>query len=535
MVGGACEPTMSLFQRSNPYIGPVPPAVGEALLVSISSGEREPALWRWSPREPPPGSVSADLRETLRSRMLDLQRLATHDLPVLRRTSTTQPTWSATLLHPARCTSALLDGRSFSASMLIAHASWLMNVAPSSDLAASADVDAFSLELQFVDAIVEKVRCVAGQAPFVRRFAVAAEQANEARSAGTRLQIVACRSMRELFDHAFPNASRIEWTNRGEAERAARDLFAIALHGRRTFLSWRCVHSAARAAYEFLPLGAEKTKAARAWAIAARHEGKLTAEVPPFTWPDAEELASLPAPLRFEIFAHVVQHASDSGDEELPRVVDYALEHLPPRRERCAEALKLCGAIGRAQARMRDYPGAEQTLSQAVHDWDEALHFREAGPAAAELARVYGVLRDALGLTRLRAFLDEHGRREQLDFVSQSFVDAAIGRALVQAGSARAALQLFESICADVPDHLKRSCVRWRARALRSVGLPTQAEALEQKLEADAPADWQTYLVQLDRAVEQGGDASGPLEKLAPRLAYLRGLPAAVVRDEFPY
>jgi tetratricopeptide (TPR) repeat protein len=529
------------------------PKPGQVLLVSVSRVGGAGALWRLEfvptgvTRPPCPVAIAADVG----ARIEDLKLSVMRDLPLLNRTAAPAPgSWFVSSLTETR--DLAVTGASYSASIFLAWASLLMQRPLPAHFAASADVQSGGA-LGRVEGLREKLRVVEQEATAVTRFCVSADQVDEAKSclsAGSGLEVVGCASVAELLEAAFLSFELPQWPDAATRLAFVRNLYGLAMFGRRPMIGWRCVANAAEQLdrqLEDSPVEQQLARSARA--VAIRHEPRGQ-PIPPLEWiPGA---GALPRPLRLSLLGQVLQQGTDGANRALPELIAEAKRLSPPREERCIHALGLRGALGRALARLRRYDEAATVLREAVEGFRESFLSSEAGRPLCELLRVLphagtreGALAEAEALVALAAGPE---LEDSLDAMSKAFLAVSVGRALVQLGQpARAIDWLQGRYLREAPLHVTGARDRWFARAKDALGDHAGADALRAGMAHLVPTDdcWdQAQLGRLDQCVRDGGDPQPLLAELRV-VAHesldllLDGVPPEqvlrVVLEEYPY
>lgn len=272
-------------------------------------------------------------------------------------------------------------------------------------------------------------------------------------------------------------------------------LFEGAVHASRVALEWGLVADIAAGISATMTRYDVRTRFELDFVrdVARRHEGWSVL----LPWPEEDELAPYTEDVRYTILAHVVQSASDGGNEQLR---DYAERAAAAVQDASGEgARKLRGALGRARAAAGDFEGASMALSATVDEW-LAERSGEASRPLCELLRVDGILGRGEAVTRWRE-VAESQLSSELDAESRRYVDLAIGRALVQVGRPDEALAVLgrDSLRRARP-HVQRSALRWRARAARELGNAPLATECDHELDALGDSD-QKLLAELDRGL----------------------------------
>jgi hypothetical protein len=443
--------------------------------------------------------------------------------------------------------SAHVDGASFGLAMLLAHASeWLDEPVPSDLVALAALCD--DGRLARVDGIAHKLAMVRATALSVRRVVVSADQEREAlQYAGDALEVIAVDTAREAVARVFTDLDakrRARWTEPSAIDAELDELFSLVLAPPRdASLHWPAVADLAAALETLVNEGLARDKAAFAQSVAARHAGH-TGEL---AWPSERLLSSLPPSVRWRALAQGVQSLVDSGSADVREKILSVLTRLDGA-DTTRETLELRGAIGRALAQLREYERARAVLSQAVDGWWEIYESGEASRALCELMRLCGVVGDVEGvrraLTKCRAFERAHSTKR----ASIAYLRWATGRAFVQTGCAREALEALDAVrLAGLEDHVIAGVLRWRANAHQTLGEVQLASELRARA-ARTGVRGAAEFVALDAALaspevsdETLGDILDELEAIGPQgihglleLDAVRARAERVAR-EYPY
>ncbi len=434
-----------------------------------------------------------------------------------------------------------LEGGSFALAMLLANASYMLDVVVPSSLAATACVEADG-SVGGVDGLPQKIKLVVESGLGIRSLIVASTQKLEAErirnELGGAIEIIGVSTIAEALSIAFPDLERRIGDHRADparAQEAANEIFRLTVAGTGRLVSWRGVVASADGIERSL-LGRSDQPSLRAlWearvakAIAERHEGKvaLMASLD-------SEFERYPQAIRTRLWAHVVQSAADCNDEEARAAIAKARPRLPEPPARHADDLRLAGALGRAYAAIGSYRDAFQLLGEACRGWRELQSVHESSYALSELARVAGLIRsvDVEELQRgpWQSVVDD----PHTTALSTAFAYAALARAYVQHGHPQGALTLLDKQDRFewelMPPHLRWARGRWRARALDLAGSSTDAERVRIELALQAGAHVQVHLAALDAAIARGQDVDSALAKL--RALANRDVDRVIVRTE---
>ncbi len=413
--------------------------------------------------------------------------------------------------------SAHVDGASFGLAMLLAHASeWLDEPVPADLVALAALCD--DGRLARVDGMAHKLAMVRATALGVRRVVVAADQEREARQhAGDALEVIAVDTAREAVARVFTDLDakrRARWTEPSAIDAELDELFSLVLAPPRdASLHWPAVVDLAASLETLVSEGIARDKAAFARSVAARHAGH-TGEL---AWPSERLLSSLPPSVRWRALAQGVQALVDSGHSDVRERVSSVLRRLDGT-DTTRETLELRGAVGRALTQLREYERARVVLSQAVDGWWEIYESGDASRALCELMRLCGVVGDAEGVRRAhskgRAFERAHSTKR----ASIAYLRWATGRALVQTGRAREALEALDAVAlAGLEDHVIAGVLRWRANAHQALGDATQASELRTRA-ARTGVRGAAEFVALDAALASHEPSDETLSSILDRL-----------------
>lgn len=511
---------------------PTPP-VGAALGVSATE-DGSAALWSIQPEDAAPGDW-LDFVSTGADAAADAGRVARRHCPALvcpRGVIDHPPRLRA--LRVANEGSRLpsgLDGRSFGVAMCLARLSALLDLPVAPDLVATGDlrIDASVGGVQWV---AGKVDFVARWAPGVRKVLVAEVDEGIARLAvaATRadLEVVPLQTIEDAIPHAFPAdaiaARLLLLESTGEGPRLIRDLFGLAIGGRRARPRWESVARVAQHVERnplLTPVQAAQVRLVQR--IALRHEGGSSdvairpEDVPP----------SLPLESRFELMAHVLQSQADAASPDWRTSVATAHTMLRRPDERSDAEVMVLGAKARLLAAWREDDAALALLHECVQYWMERKP-SAASFALCELLRIMGMTgRTTAVFETIEVWAP--GVWRELDDVGTTFVALAIGRALVQVDRGDLAREwlsdgarLAASKWSDAMPHVERSRRRWLARALEAAGERDRARAMRATLtEATCPGNlaFAMHLARIDAAFADGGDAFAHAEALATEWA----------------
>ena len=323
-------------------------------------------------------------------------------------------------------------------------------------------------------------------------------------------------SLSEALDvvFAFRDAARRGALVRDEyRERAETRLFAAVIGNARFVLDWSTVAALALGLLRERSPDAEGTwELEVVHAVAQRHDG-ITA---PIAWPEPEQLDRHDETTRLELVAHLVQSVADGELSAVPEYVEHALRVVGGVRS--PAALKTIGACGRALAAVGLFDQARDRLTDAFAGWLE-VDRGQSSYSLCELLRVTGILGNRTGVLSL-VDTSVPSVLEATAPGGRSFVRLAVGRALVQVGESRRALEWLESPDDDggAPVHVLTSRARWLATAARQLSdtgrMASARTALERLDGGDADQRW---LADLDDAISGSRDVEAPLTELLGR------------------
>ncbi|GDX83780.1 hypothetical protein LBMAG42_55910 [Deltaproteobacteria bacterium] len=459
----------------------LPPAeaqVGDPLLVAASTTG---SLWRLArPREAQPSLLRDE-----GARAWDVAaRVAARHLPVLGTDNAAQhPPAGFVSLGPL--TERVVDGPSFGASFVLAHASRWMGIPIDEDVAATATVDAEG-RLHCVDHLQAKIEALRDRAPGVRRLIVARGQrramseAVQSLLADAKIEVIEASTAMEVIEAGFTHREHEVWLRThwerdpAHARRVARQLFRLTVRGRSSYSNWRAVANTAKVIASIPVVGEDaQWQATVVHAIAERHCGAAAA---PLSEPP--EGGSVPRPLRLELMAHEIQAANDRCDGTWERLVRAALATVSEPGDCHAEDLKVLGAAGRCLAGWGRWDEARGCLHRAIDGWYQLDEGAEASYAASELVRVEGLSGSLASLAAAVELAKAFWNDWRTSDMSRAYFAFAEGRAWVTLGEPDKGLlalaQAPPDALHDNPD-LATSFARWRRRAGEAVGRETFA------------------------------------------------------------
>lgn len=369
-----------------------------------------------------------------------------------------------------------VDGASFGLAFFLAQASRLCDC-PIPDVAATAAVGQGGLVLP-VDAVGLKTEALVRLAPQVETLLVAPENFDEAFEEVARkrggLKVVAVQSVREAFELVFgdkPKQRLIEYlSDSGRRAQIIADLFEMALTHERRILTWSAVAEAAsivRSNGELPPTDDFRVRFAEA--VALRHHCNARGDM---SLPSEETLSAMPAPVRVNLVAHLVQHSADTGVPGANEVLALANAHMVRGPAAFSEHLRLLGAVGRLMA-VTGYPREALDMElEAAEGYLERLEYREISWPLSVAMRLAGALMDRKSYERA-VQVWERVDAERLDATSRRFVEHARTVAKVLLGEADDDVVLALKALADdlyARDHLRYSAHRYLIQAHRQRG-----------------------------------------------------------------
>jgi len=452
---------------------------------------------------------------------------------------------------------AVLDGASFGMSFLLAMASWVFQRPLPGDLAASAALDPTG-EARPVDGLEDKIRILRARAPGVGRILVASVQAAEARTfAGSWLETVPVRSAGEALERAFgAELSSLLIAAGSDPKRRSelvRSFFRLAIAGRGAVVDWTPVYEAARIAADHWGAldPAESSELSFSRMVAARHEGRSERE----PIPDAGWIATLPAPVRLDVVAHLVQQSADSGYPDAGEALELARSHLVRGKEAFLPHLRLLGAMGRLLATVGELDEAIAAQREAAFGWWDRMQLAEISYPLSEWLRLCGALRNPAEFDLADDLVRRTTSLEPESGLGNPYVRLSRCRALVQLGRGPESEEDLQALLSDAsqPAHVSGAAGRWLARSFDERGEAALAQQVRGGLRtmADAHSDATAWLRSLElAALDQAILSSDPAESSAAigRLAarepgLMRSLLAAApphetaqwVADAYPY
>ena len=431
-----------------------------------------------------------------------------------------------------------LDGPSIGLPFFLGLASRVLGVPVAPDVLATAALDAFG-SVGPVDGLGLKVETVLAVAPRVRRLAVAAAQADEARElARGRIEVLGVRNAAEAAELLLPGlAARLVGVDEASRRELVRSFFRLALSGQRELLDWSPVATAARLALrEWCGISAnERYTLELVAAIAERHQGNR-GRLPP---PPGPWLDSLSTPVRVNVLAHLVQQSADTGEPPSKEALALARRDLPMGAKRgFAPQLRLMGAVARLESFCGNARRAlkRQRLLAEVHLGNQG--YEDVSQPLCEWMRLAGALGDRDSLDAALAFFEEAQALGAFSAADLGYLALARARAAVQAGRpSRGELDALRQLADDaaVADPVRRSAARWAVACARALGLEADARAAAETLAAACPAadgDGRAFalLGALDAALA-AADPAGARAALDSLRAHLPGLLRNLTED----
>jgi len=386
-----------------------------------------------------------------------------------------------------------LKGPSFGLAFLLALASRVLGKPLPADIVASATVSADG-QVGPVDGLPEKIAVVEAEAPRIRRFLVAADQAQDARAIASAIEIVAVRSAGHAIELVFGDEFRRFLAGAGSDPAARAELvdsfFRLVLSGRQAVVDWRPVEQgAAIACSEWPDLDAlARWKLEFTRAVAARHENNR-GEIP---IPQPELLNSFPAPVRVGVVVQLVQQCADTGrpDPSVLQDLIKRLGYLVPIQDAFAPHLKLWGAYARLLA-VTGQPHEALRIQEALakvflcqFEYDQISY------QLSEWYRLAGACDDRAAFDRAEDMCVGVTKLGGLGFAGKPFVSLTRARAMVclQISHQDDPAKTLESLSRDLqlPTHLRWSAARSYALMLTARGEVERQNQLVTELEQAA-------------------------------------------------
>lgn len=409
-------------------------------------------------------------------------------------------------------TERAVQGPSFGASFLLAHASRWMGIPVDDDLAASAEV-ADDGSIKRVDWIDLKIAALRDHAPGVRRLILEKEQAYSLAEdtrrvlANAGIEIVPVTSALEVIEAGFTRREHGSWlrarwaADPSHAGRLALHLFREIVHGRQAFTNWLAVGTTARLIAAVPGISEEEAWEATVVRVIAERHGGTGAE----PLPRAPASRRLPRGLLLELRAHELQAANDRCDPNWEPVVRDALADLA-LEDGYAEDLMVVGAAGRCLAGWGRWDEAGRWLRLAVEGWYARDEHHLASYAAGELVRVVGLGGSTEALTAAVHLAQLFVTDPRTSEMSRAYFALAEGRAWATLGDAGRAIEaLVQAPAGALLDNRGlAACIgRWKRVALRALGGAVDAAEMA-LVRADATAG---VLVRIeDGELEAEGD-----------------------------
>jgi hypothetical protein len=343
---------------------------------------------------------------------------------------------------------------------------------------------------------------------------------------------VEVRTAAEALDRAFGGqlSTLLIEAGQGGARRAelVQSFFQLAIAGRAAMVDWTPVADAARLASEhWSDLAADqRQQLSFVQMVAARHEGaSIRASIPSGAW-----LESLPAPVRLDVLAHVVQQAADTSDPDPERAIELAELHLVRGHGAFVQHLRLLGALGRLLAFTGRLSEALMAQQETAQGFVERMEVSELSYPLSEWFRLAGALGDQRAFDAAEEMLTRGAQMHASDSLASPYVLLARNRAGVQLGhEADAIEEHLHALCTDLalPTHVRGSAARWLIRLRDVFGdepCATDCERALRALGAGTGRDANLALryldlIELDRAVraENTKRSSDIVRRLARR------------------
>ncbi len=459
----------------------------------------------------------------------------------------------------------LLRGASFGASFALSQVSWLLELPPPSDLAASAAV-ARGGKLEPVGGLEEKVRALMEAVPRMRRLLVSSQQTDAesairaAAGTGDAVEIVRAGTLQDAIAAAYPDLARqamLAFERRFVAggiptpagiRDATTSVLDIVLESRHWLANWPPVRATARSMLERWDAHlavVDRRMLQLVDAITRRHEGEDVA-VRLF---DESELAEIPVRLQLGIAAQFVQQSMDSDDMDLEtaRAIPLQVLNAVPTLAHEVPHFRIRGALARStrmlalltdderqradrleQARTEQWAIVDRVRQMAQHN--EGL----LGELSYQISELY----------LLASFQPEQETTRQLHELLAleqeiGFQHGAFPAAFIALSRARCQLILepahhdARSVCRHLgtsqgaaPElHVQASALRWLARSQLAVGESDEARSTVALLEqvvrrAGGRADVFLLLADIERLL-LGGHGDVTEDALHDRLLQL--------------
>jgi hypothetical protein len=430
----------------------------------------------------------------------------------------------------------LVQGPSFGLTFLLLQASRAFAAPLPGDIAASAAIREDG-RLEPVGGLDVKLATIRALFPQVRRVLVAAAQADDEGLDVEGLEIVPVRSASQALDLVYGDALAALLLQAGADPRRRQELaewfFRFSLVGRGELVDWAPVAgAAARARADWPDLTADQEfQIAFAQGVAERHE--FNAGTLPV--PEADWLATRPAPLRLQLLAHLVQQCADTGAPAFETLAPLLSRfRQPDLREGQPMGWRLEGAVARYRAVSGEPQAALRRQAALAEAYVGILSPGDASFPLTEWLRLAGALQDRHAFADADAMREALGPMGAFGLAGSPYVDLARERAALRLGIGERAATL-DRLHAIATDEAIASHVRWSAARVW-IGAATDgggsAVAAALAAAADDPdarrhhaARVAAALVSLDRSLARGSPPDG-----AGAIARLRSLEPGILR-----
>lgn len=362
----------------------------------------------------------------------------------------------------------LVDGASFGAAFLLAHASRLLQTPIATDIAATAEVQEDG-SIRQVDGLKEKIQALRDWAPGVKRLLVAQEQIQEVEDLlmNTSIQAVPVSHALDVLDAGFENHAYLQclskrWQdNPKHAEKLTLWLFMKVVIEHRFFNNWRALINTAEL-IQTCPVSETTQWQAKVVAnVAARHCGISAQPLPP-----KPAHVRIPRPYLLSLLSQEIQSATDRCAPEWKTIVQQG--EAAVRGDESQEELQLLGALGRAYASWGEWDNARRTLRAAIEGWSALVKPEEASRAGCALFWVEGLEGNSASIKEVCALLSDCMESPQTGTASRAYLALALGRAWATQGQMKLALEAFDQAPQEaLLDNrtVAASIARWRRRA----------------------------------------------------------------------
>ena len=399
-------------------------------------------------------------------------------------------------------TTKKLDGPSFGLGFALALASQLLETPLPGDVSASACI-APTGALTPVEGLSGKVTCLRSCAPTIRRIFVARDQketeALNRRYANEAFEVIAASHLSEVLEAVWGDrleaalSERIK--NKAQASEVVSSLVFLSLGSSPSKTHWRPLERTARKILDENTLldAHDEARLRLVEMICQRHlknEGRWDGSVDALkTW-----LEDVPAPLRLNFIAHLLQQSTDTGSPEPAAIRALAERSLEGHRgaEAFGEHLKVLGALARLDERTQHLDPAQVIVLQEeiALGWLERGIDRLEETVSFPLSMIYrlaGVTRDLDAFQRADVLYIQACSRVGLlsDAPRSAYIELSRARAQVELEKGDAAtLEALERLWCppeayEVPLHLRWSAARWRLKYLRARGDVAGADAFK--------------------------------------------------------